>query len=351
MPVSNTYVTDALIRRQVYIERLKTGKSTAYDGVALAIRRALIKHLSKYNVTKISELNKFELRALIKDIDDDVQGAEKEFLTELFLWLRDYSFREAKHSTEVFNRTLPVKNEKEPSESSIWGIVTGTYIAALGLTPRETMRQWSAHQRTQIKKTIRQAFSQAWTVSQLKAEILGLAATRFKTGVIARARRTIQTGINTIIQHAASLARYKVAQKFIEFGANYEWVSILDGKTSQQCRALDGQIFSYGEGPLPPIHPNCRSHTIPIFKDGISFLRGVTRKTSSGVIGAGMNYYDWLLTQSKAFQIDVLGPTRAKIFRSGKLTPKQFADLDLNKNFKPITLDELEKKRPELFDD
>ncbi len=352
MSVYNTYVTDSLIRRQVYIERLKTGKSTAYAPVSVAIRKSLLKGLAKYGAEKISDLNKFQLASLIKQIDKDVKRAEGDFIKDLLLWLRDYSFREAKNHTELLNRAIDAPNQEPPKESRVWAVVKDTYIAALGLTVGDYLKEQSELQRRNVSKLIRQAYTQAWTTTQLRLEILGRVSRNFKDGLVSRAQRAIRTSISTVIQHAASLSRFRtIADRFIEFGAGYEWVSILDSKTSRQCRGLDGQRFQYGEGPLPPIHPNCRSHVVPFFRDGVSFLRGLTRKTSSGVISSSVNYYEWLKTQSKAFQNDVLGPTRAKIFRSGKISASEFARLDLDKKFKPITLDELERKRPELFDD
>ena len=160
------------------------------------------------------------------------------------------------------------------------------------------------------------------------------------------------TAVSTGVQHASSLSRFAViADKFIAIGAGYEWVSVIDGKTSAQCRALDGRRFDYGKGPLPPIHPNCRSHTVPFFKNKTAFLRGLLRRAGDGAIAAGETYYTWLQRQPKKFQIDVLGVARARAFRSGKISAKEFARLQLDKNFRPITLEELRTKKPELFDD
>ncbi|ARC85650.1 phage head morphogenesis, SPP1 gp7 family domain protein [Clostridium argentinense CDC 2741] len=44
------------------------------------------------------------------------------------------------------------------------------------------------------------------------------------------------------------------------------WISTLDGKTSDTCRNLDGEIFDLDDAPDCPAHVNCRSCKAPYFK-------------------------------------------------------------------------------------
>ena len=41
-------------------------------------------------------------------------------------------------------------------------------------------------------------------------------------------------------------------------------VSVIDNRTTQICRSLDGTVRILGEDQLPPMHPNCRSRVYPI---------------------------------------------------------------------------------------
>jgi SPP1 gp7 family putative phage head morphogenesis protein len=49
----------------------------------------------------------------------------------------------------------------------------------------------------------------------------------------------------------------------------YEYVAILDGRTSKVCRKQDGVIYKVKDAKVgvnyPPLHPNCRSTTVPVF--------------------------------------------------------------------------------------
>ena len=68
------------------------------------------------------------------------------------------------------------------------------------------------------------------------------------------------------VQNQATLNSYKDAE--VE---KYEFMAFIDGKTSPQCRKLDGKVFKLDEAQagvnLPPLHPNCRSTVIPIIED------------------------------------------------------------------------------------
>ena len=135
----------------------------------------------------------------------------------------------------------------------------------------------------------------------------------------------------------------------------YQWVSTLDSKTSDQCTALDGMQFKVGEGPLPPIHPNCRSTTTPTLSSKFDFLDKGTTRSSKGDSGGKQvstkeTYFSWLKKQPVNFQADAIGPTRAKLLRNGGLTSDEFARLSLNRNFQPLTLAEMQKKAPNVFE-
>jgi len=45
-----------------------------------------------------------------------------------------------------------------------------------------------------------------------------------------------------------------------------------------------------------------------------------------------------------------LGPVRGKLFRDGGLTAERFAALQLDKNFKPLALDQLKELEPLAFE-
>lgn len=51
----------------------------------------------------------------------------------------------------------------------------------------------------------------------------------------------------------------------------YDYLATLDMRTSEECRQLDGSTFKVSQAKVgvnyPPLHPNCRSTTVPHFTD------------------------------------------------------------------------------------
>ena len=85
-------------------------------------------------------------------------------------------------------------------------------------------------------------------------------AKKFETSY-RNAERLVRTETNHI-QNQATLAGYKDAGV-----VKYEFLAVLDSRTSHTCASLDGEIFKTenaveGEN-YPPMHPRCRSTTVP----------------------------------------------------------------------------------------
>lgn len=82
-----------------------------------------------------------------------------------------------------------------------------------------------------------------------------------------RGRTLARTEVNHICNQA-DLDVYKVVG--IE---DYEYLATLDMRTSDVCRGLDGTVHKVSHASVgvnfPPMHPNCRSTTVPKFSDQV----------------------------------------------------------------------------------
>ena len=116
------------------------------------------------------------------------------------------------------------------------------------------------------------------------------------------------------------------------------------------CRSLDHRVFKVGEGRRPPFHINCRSTLILVLDEKYRGKGNSNQRASKDGLVANESYYEWLKTQPKSFQDDALGKKRAALFRDGGLSADDFARLNLNKNFEPLTLDEMRAKNPTAFE-
>ncbi|KKK63012.1 hypothetical protein LCGC14_2998590, partial [marine sediment metagenome] len=117
------------------------------------------------------------------------------------------------------------------------------------------------------------------------------------------------------------------------------WTSAMDARVCMRCGALDGKEFPVGKAPLRPLHPNCRCALQPRTKSwqglgfGVNDISLADRRRMSGALPSRINFGQFFGRQSKAFQKEVLGPTRLKMFEKGLI---RFDELSTTKRIKPI---------------
>ena len=114
------------------------------------------------------------------------------------------------------------------------------------------------------------------------------------------AQRLIRTEIN-YISNKGSLQAYKdtgIVEK-------YRYLATLDSRTSDICRELDGEVFEIKEAKvgvnLPPLHPYCRSTTVPHFDDDDigeliedRIARDDAGEGRSVRLGENLKFFDWV---------------------------------------------------------
>lgn len=169
-------------------------------------------------------------------------------------------------------------------------------------------------------------------------------------------KRQAGTLIQTLVTHASVQARDIVLRNNESLFDGYEWVSVLDSRTSLICASRDGKIYPFSDdpqkSPKPPAHFSCRSTITPRVRAGMED-RVAKRKgrPAEGAKGTTMTratttYESWLKRQPAWFQDDVLGVTRGKLFRRGDLSIGRFVD----DRGKTLTLDELRRLEPFAFE-
>jgi SPP1 gp7 family putative phage head morphogenesis protein len=105
----------------------------------------------------------------------------------------------------------------------------------------------------------------------------------------------IITLVRTSINQVANTASQQVYEANQDITKKYRYVATLDTRTSSICRALDGQEFPYGKGPMPPQHFNCRSTTVPVIDpDILPPSTTATRASKDGQVPINTTYGKWL---------------------------------------------------------
>ena len=227
-----------------------------------------------------------------------------------------------------------------------------------GLLLKEWFASESAASKMAVRRSIQAGLSQNETVDQITRRLRGrhtgkYTTKRLKDGTVRRlgifrggvmertTTRHARAIVRTAITEVTNRAHNEVYSRHPDVTTEWEWVAVLDGRTSDICMGLSGQKFEYGTHALPPAHINCRSQqvaVVPGATDAISASGGVKNPDwkkgdplkdkwlqKPGPTTAG-NYEDWLRGIDPKAQNEILGPGKAKLFRDGKLNLKQLVD-------------------------
>lgn len=110
-----------------------------------------------------------------------------------------------------------------------------------------------------IKSEITQSLIQGINPGELNKRIRERMGSGYK-----ETQRLVRTELNYALNKATEIA-------YEEDGIEeYEFLAEIDNRTSAICRELNGKIFKLKDAAVgvnyPPMHPNCRSTTIPVIK-------------------------------------------------------------------------------------
>lgn len=348
------YFRDAATRFQVYLERYKTGAVRDSDKVLAELDRTIRRVLATVSGTPLNQLSKKRFEKLLEDVVLAMDKPISRYRSELTAALRELNEYTAGFEKDLLNTATKASVAvASAGTAAAWAVALEEPIQATGELLEPFMKSWGDRTKHKIVGALRNGYAQGKSVDEIVREIRGTKANQYKDGLIGGTiRRETAAMVRTAMQHASHTAREAVWQANDDLVEKYRWVSTLDGRTTAQCRSLDGREFEIGKGPQPPIHIACRSTTIAVIP-GVSLLDKITRASKGAEGGApvagDMTYYEWLKTQPAWFQDDAIGATRAKLLRDGGLSAAEFSRLNLDKNFQPLTLEEMRRKAPRAF--
>lgn len=162
-----------------------------------------------------------------------------------------------------------------------------------------SQRIWKNNKKAirEVKSTLATGLMQGHSVDKMSRKLSKNMETSFYD-----AKRLVRTETNYVLNQAT-------ADSYANAGIEqYKFVATLDSITSEVCRSLDLKIFDVTKKQVginyPPMHPNCRSTTIPYFPEyadedpGSRIAKGVDGKYY--YIPANTSYTEWTDSMSTA---------------------------------------------------
>lgn len=350
----NEQYLNQTIRRIVYLESLKQSEINKLTPHIKAIDRLIKEQLLDDELTEMT-IKSFS--GVVTEIKQGVQAELVAYTDSVSVMLVDvaadtYAF-EAKSIDAAFDGFKLASGIVVAEKAKILEkLVKNTPLAVKGSegkTVTDLFNELANNESNKYINHIKLARYEGKTNQQIVQMIRGTRKNGYKDGLMEVTSRQAKTIVRTTVQHAAMQGKAEFAKDNADIIKGEKWLSTLDGRTSSQCRSLDGVVFELGKGPRPPLHHNCRSTYLLVLLAEYAGRGNINKRASKDGPVDNESYYSWLNKQPKDFQDDVLGETRGKLLRSGGLSADKFAALQLDKNFKPLTLAEMREREPMAF--
>lgn len=355
MPSGNT-LTEIATRHQIFLERLKTQEARGFSAVLRDIEKGIVEIINDLEVSNLSQLNRRSMNATLtkmRRLQTKLLNKNQKAFMKTLREISDYEIDfEVRTLTQELEDVLGRKKIATPATEAAFTASVSAPLSANGELLEPFIKRFSESQIQAIDGAVRRAWVEGRTPGQLVQEIRGTRAMKYKNGIIRGLKtRQAEAMARTAIQHIASNGRMAVWERNDSVVKKYKFIATLDSRTTTICRHHDGKEYEFGKGPRPPLHIGCRSTTTGVLVKKYDFLsKGATRASKTGYVDAKQTYYSWLKQQPPRFQDQALGKTRGKLFRDGGLSAEQFGRLQLDKNFRPMTLEQMKLAEPAIFD-
>lgn len=342
---------EAATRNGVMLERLKAGEVQKIDPFLRRIDRDIRERLSRDALTAYSRQR---LETMLATIDAMIAKVQGEFSEQLLLDLFDIGSYEAEFEARSLDQVLVNISVATPTVQAIQAAVKAQPLSVTGPDGGKLLEpfiaDWLQAERNRVAGAIRMGYVQGETNQAIINRIRGTKALQYSDGLLSISKRNAEAVVRTGIQHVASVARMETWKANSDVVTGYRWLSTMDSRVTKVCMSLDGREFKIGQGPLPPAHVRCRSSTCAVLDGRYAFLdEDATRASKDGYVDANLTFYEWLKGQPRSFIDQAIGPERAKLFVDGGISAKRFAELQLDRTFKPLTLEQLRSLEPLMF--
>lgn len=333
------------MKRLINLERLKQSLVNDFGKTLKSVDEYLQKVV--FN-REVKSLNAREIKQLTTNADKELQGLFGAYADGLKSnWRSLFNHRYRAHNDDAYRAI----RQRLSAPKSLMAYADAVFdkplnlTANVGITLDDLTKSFSKTESERIIRAIRLAHSEGLTNDKLVQLIRGNRANRYQDGILRTTTRNAHAIARTGTAIVASEAKQAFIRDNLDIIKGIRVNATLDSRTSPICRHLDHTFMPIDKAKYPPYHFNCRSSFEIIF-DGYESPKN--RASEFGVT-ENVSYYEWLKKQSADYQDEVLGKTRAKLFRDGGMSVEKFKALQLDKNFEPLTLKEMAKLEPFVF--
>lgn len=315
---------DAYLRHQVYLEGFKNGQVNEGEATFEEIAAVIALLLNRLGVETIGDISRRRLNGFIAEVNRRVKAI---FDKTGFLSLDNIKKFAAVENRVSRSILSAVSGKAAKGLADPYTKVMNEPIAGTGIEPKTVLASMGAGILIELGRLIRRGYAERWTIPDFMRKLVGTRLLNRRDGLIARLQRSNATAVQTLIQHVSSAIMFNMMRLQYD---RYQWIAVLDSRTTDICRERNGNVYEFRNGPRPPAHYNCRSTIIPVI---LAAARVVP------------TFWPWLNTQPDLILADLIGSGRARRLRDGDLTADDFPGFD---GMRPLTLQEFEDSLPQM---
>lgn len=357
MPTANEILYDALVVHRINVSRLARNQERELWKLLDATEPEIEARLRELKDAYDEGFAKVAIAGLLLLILNARERAWAEVETAMTQRALEFAEGEPDFYADTITEALPVVYEvQKPATDDVKAEMLLAAFAGF------TLASWIVGLRNsdaaRIEQQINLGLAMGNSSETLVRRVTGSRSLGKVDGATAKTRNQLSAIFTTVLAGISDL----ISATMVTFNKKvftYErYTAVLDARTTILCASLDGKRYMVGVGPIPPLHPNCRSVRIPIVrtvdifgmpvKPGLKdlfFGMDKVRRTAKlrELIGEslGTTYEEFLRRQSAEFQDIVLGKARGIMFRNGEI--KSLGSF-LAPNGTNLTLEQLRKR-------
>lgn len=320
----NEQIYNELISHDILIERYKASE---VEKIIRMLNKQVLPEIQK-QIIPLADLGSGEaaIEAQAKIMNNTVGEAIDEIMDTFQGDMEVFATTQAQFTTEVINRAIPAEVGISFTQASPEML---RELAFNSPFQGELLSGWAEDYNVSVQDNIlrelRVGMTQGESIPDLTERIIGTEPMAFTDGTWETQLRHAEAVTRTAVNHVNTSARrstYKENEKYIK---GVQFIATLDNRTTLICAEKDNQIYSVGDCPYPPLHFGCRSTTVPATKSlrelgfDVDDYPESVRESMSGYVPEDKDYEEWL-KDNPAMQEKVLGKTKAKMFKDGKIS-------------------------------
>lgn len=336
----NTQIYDKVVDRAAML-RYHENEINAKIGKIIDVHQNEVSNIVKRNPPKLTPALKQEIENEVVSTYSQLHSTSSKSLLELVNDQLQYSFQTIDAAIGKIWRTA--KPARRVSEEIVLErpIYSDTTLA-------QGWKGLAISEKKRIEQLIRRGIAEGKDETAISKDLLKGNVFNISKAQSLGLTRTAMTSVYSQADHEV----YKANAGALR---GWQYVAVLDSRTTPLCASRDGKIYDVGDVAfLPPAHWHCRSTTTPIVKSYEDFgkldnLAQVRKRNLDGLSNRMIEFYDgqtplgesynaWLLRQPTDVQLRHLGDyKKLEMLRSGQLTIDKF----VNDAGKRLTIKEL----------